>query len=758
MSEITVKDCMVTHRGISRRDFLASGGALVVSFALPGCATPSGATLLAVPGKAWPAAIDASLVDSWIRIAADGSVTASVGKIEAGMGVGTAFAQIVAEELDVPLDRVTIVMGDTATTPDQRGTGSSNGVVQGGGALRNAAAEGRAALVALAANRLQVAAADLVVSEGVVHVASDPAKRVTYGELVGGKSLGVKVGEKPALKDPRSYRVVGKPVARFDIPPKVTGSYPYVGDLRVTGMLHGRVVRPPEAGATLVSLDESQRLPGLVRIVRRGDFVGVVCEREEQAVAAARRLQVQWSRPQPMYWPSYDALYAALRSEKPKVSREEKASGDVAAAIAAASKVVTARYEYPFQSHASMGPACAVADVRDGGALVWFGGQKPYPLRGALAELLALPRERVRVMWMPGPGSYGMNDADDCAADCALLAQAVGRPVRLQYARADGTGWDPKGPPIAFSMRSALDEAGAVTAWDYEARGFSGRIRPSGTDVAGDTLAGQLIGGMKAKSTDLHQFPEESYAFSARRMASHIVPWEKSLGTPLRTAHLRDPDGMATCFASESFVDEVAYAAGLDPVEFRLRYLAEARDRAVVTAAAEKAGWRPHAAPRAPRGRHVQGQGIAYAPRNGTVVAVVAEVTVDRDTGRYRVTRFTCAHDCGFVVNPLSLRGTIEANLMQGMSRAMHEAVRFDPTRVLSTDWLTYPIVDMMEVPDTVDIVILGNEPKAKSRGAGEPSTRPVAAAIANALHDALGVRLRRVPLTAESVLASLRA
>ena len=289
-------------------------------------------------------------------------------------------------------------------------------------------------------------------------------------------------------------------------------AYPYVGDFRVPGMLHGRVVRPPEAGAKVLTLDESQRLPGLVRIVRRGDFVGVVCEREEQAIEAARRLQVEWSRPPPLYWAGYDALYEALRSDKPKVSREQKARGDVAAALSAAARVVSARYEYPFQSHASMGPACAVADVRDGGALVWFGGQKPYPLRGALAELLALPRERVRVMWMPGPGSYGMNDADDCAADCALLAQAAGRPVRLQYARADGTGWDPKGPPIAFAMRSALDATGAVAAWDYEARGFSGRIRPSGSDVAGDTLAGQLM-GLKAKSTDLHQFPDESYAF-----------------------------------------------------------------------------------------------------------------------------------------------------------------------------------------------------------------------------------------------------
>ena len=753
-------DLVVTHRGVSRRDFLRSGGVLVVSFALPGCVSaPRGAAApLPVAGSAWPATLDAAALDSWLAIAADGSVTAAVGKIEAGMGIGTAFAQIVAEELDVPLERVTIVMGDTATTPDQRGTGSSNGIMAGGAALRRAGAEGRAALLALAAQTLGAPVEALQVRDGVVFVKDDPAKRVTYGELVGGKRFDVKVSDKPRTKDPRDYRLVGQPVPRLDIPPKVRGEYRYVADLVVPGMLHGRVIRPPEAGARLLRVNEAQALPGLVKVVRQGDFLGVVCEREEQAIEAARRLEAEWSRPAPMYWGDYDALYEHLRAAKPKATVEDKENrGDAVAALAAAARIVEARYEYPFQSHASMGPACAVADVRDGGAVVWSGGQKPYPLRGALAELLRVPREKVRVIWMPGPGSYGMNDADDCAADCVLLAQAVGRPVRLQYSRADGTGWDPKGPPIAFHLRAGLDASGAVSAWDCEARGFSGRVRPSGTDVAGDSLAGQLM-GMKAKSTDLPQFPEESYGFAHKRKVSHLVPWVHSLGTPLRTAHLRDPDGMATCFASESFVDEVAYASGVDPVEFRLRHLREPGEAAVVKAAAEKAGWQPHAAPRAPAGRIVRGQGLAYAPRHGSLVAVVAEVEVDRETGAFRVRRFTVAHDCGFVINPLNLRGTIEANLMQAMSRAKHEAVRFDPTHVRSVDWVTYPIADITEAPDAVDIVLLNNTPRAKPHGAGEPTTRPVAAAIANALHDALGVRVRRVPFTPEAVLSALRA
>jgi CO/xanthine dehydrogenase Mo-binding subunit len=753
-------DLVVTARGVTRRDFLKGGGALVVTFALPGCAdVATGATPLAAPGVAWPAVIDPTALDSWLAIAADGSVTASVGKIEAGMGIGTSFAQIVAEELDVPLARVTIVMGDTATTVDQRGTGSSNGVMTGGAALRKAGAQGRATLVALASERLGVPTTDLAVRDGVVFAKGDPARRVTYGELIGGQRFEVKVAEKPAVKDPKDYRIVGEPVPRLDIPAKVEATYRYVGDLRVPGMLHGRVIRPPQAHARLASVDLAQRLPGLASVVRRGDFLGVVCEREEQAIAAARSLKVEWSTPAPIFWDSYDALYEHLRTGKPKVTKSEAAHGDVEAALAAAAKRVEASYEFPFQSHASMGPACAVADVREAGAVVWCGGQKPYPLRGALAELLGLPKEKVRVVWMPGPGSYGMNDADDCAADAALLSAAVGRPVRLQYMRADGTAWDPKGPPAVFRMRAGLDAAGRVSAWDCEARGFSGQLRPSGTDVPGDTLAAQLIGGFRPKSGDEHKFPEESYAFGAKRKVSHLLAWEQSLGTGLRTAHLRDPDGPQCCFASESFVDEVAYAAGLDPVELRLACLEDAREKAAVRAAAEAAGWIAHAKPRRKReGSMLVGQGIAYAPRHGTVVAMVAEVAVDPSNGRYRVRRFTVAHDCGFVVNPLALHGTIEANVIQAMSRTMHEAVRFDATRVRSVDWVTYPIVDMTEVPDAIDVVILGNQPGAKIYGAGEPSSRPVPAAIANALHDAIGRPVRRVPLTPEAVLEALRA
>lgn len=737
----------------SRREFLGNTGALVVSFALP------------IPGNAqtgataWPTTIPPEMLDSWLAVRSDGSVLASIGKVEVGMGIGTSFAQIIAEELDVPLQRVALHMGDTATTVDQRGTGSSNGIITGGPVMKTAGAQARQALVAMAAQRLNVPPEQLTVNDGVVSVVSDPTRAVTYGELIGGKHFDLQVSDKVKFKPASQYKIVGKPVARMDIPAKMVGAYAYMVDHKLPGMLHGRVIRPPEAGAHLLGVAANQSFPGLVKVVTRGDFVAVVCQREEQAVRVARDLRVNWSKPAPMFAGSYDELYQSLRSATPKISKVVMNTGDTQAALGAAAKRVDVQYEFPFQSHSSMGPGCSVADVRPDGATVWMGGQKPYGLRNAIAKLLNLKSEQVRITWLPGPGSYGMNDSDDVAIDAALLSHAVGRPVRVQYSRADGTEWDPKAPPITMHMRGGLDASGKMVAYDMEARGYSGRVRSSGTDVPGDSLSGQLIGGMPAGGTDEFQHSEENYQFPNKRKVSHLVPWEKSLATGLRTSHLRDPDGPATCFASESFIDEMAFAAGQDPVEFRLAHLNETRDREVIKAAAQRAGWDTRPAPKpAQKGPVVTGRGIAYSPRSGTMVAIVAEVEVNLDTGRFRVTRFVVAHDCGFVINPKSLAGTIEANLIHAMSRAMHEEVRFTPSRVTSVDWASYPIVDMTEVPDVVDIVIVNNRPQAKSLGAGEPTTRPVLAVIANALFDATGVRIRRVPFTATSLLAAFRA
>lgn len=738
---------------LSRRGFLGAAGVLVVSWALP---LPAAATNTAA--ASFPLTIAPDMLDSWLAVLPDGSVIASVGKIEAGMGIGTSFAQIIAEELDVPLAKVQVRMGDTATTVDQRGTGSSNGIITAGPILRKAGAEARHALIGMAAQRLGAPADQLVAADGVVSVIGAPERRVSYGELIGGQRFELQLSGKVETKMPAQYKLVGKPVQRIDIPAKVVGAYPYLVDHSVPGMLHGRVIRPPEAGAHLLAVAPGQKFTGLVKIVSDGDFVGVVCRREEQAVAAARKLKLTWSRPEPMFSASYDALYETLRTSAPKASKRELNEGDVDAALAGAARVVEARYDYPFQSHACMGPACAVADVRADGATVWMGGQKPYGLRKAVAALLGQSAEKVRVVWVAGPGSYGMNDADDAAIDAVLLSRAVGKPVRLQYSRADGIAWDPKGPPVTTRMRGAIDGAGKVLAYDLEARGYSGRIRPSGTDAPGDALSVQLIGGATAKSTDLFQYSDENYRFANKRKTSHLVAWEQSLPTGLRTAHLRDPDGMAMCFASECFIDELAHAAGRDPVEFRLAHLAEGRDRGVIAAAAQRAGWQPRPAPAGKRAGVVRGRGIAYAPRAGTMVALVAEVEVNMNSGKLRVTRFVVAHDCGFVVNPMSLAGTIEANLIQAMSRAMYEQVEFTSTRVTSVDWATYPVAEMADTPDSIDIEIVNNRPDAKSLGAGEPSTRPVAAAIANALFDATGVRIRRVPLTPAALRAAFRA
>jgi nicotinate dehydrogenase subunit B len=745
----------IKSEGLDRRAFLAGGAGLLVSLALPvGAQSEDSATTV---GDGLPR----ERLDHWLAIDTQGRVTASVGKIDAGLGVPTAFAQIVADELDVDFAQVHIRMGDTATTVDQRGTGSSNGITDGGAALRTAAAQARGFLLARAAERLGVPLAQLQVRDGVVRVMGEDSRRVAYGDLLAGGRFELALDAKVQLKPVAAYRWVGQPVPRSDIPPKVTAQFEYLVDFKLPGMVHARVLRPPTAGANFIAVDALPKLAGFIQLVQQGNFVAVVCEREEQAVRAAQLLKLTWSAPTLTFARDHDALYDTLRQAPAKgPTKVDRSNGDVDAALALAARRIEAHYEYPFQSHACMGPACALAHITPEQVTVWMGGQKPYPLRPTVAEMLGRPKSQVRVIWLPGPGSYGMNDADDAAVDAVMVAREVGRPVRLQYSREDATAWDAKGPPGVFRLRGGLDAAGKVTSFDYFSRGYSGRTRPSGTSRFGDSLAAQLVGGHQTGSQDLFQVSAESYRFDNKRVAAELLEWKQSLATGLRTAHLRDPDGMATCFASESFIDELALAAGQDPVAFRLQHLAEPRHAAVVKAAAEKAGWQPRV------GAHpdsitaaavMRGRGIAYAPRNGAVVAIVAEVEVQRATGQWRATRFVVAHDCGLVINPRSLEGVIESNILMSLSRSRHEEVRFDSQRVRSVDWLSYPILDMTEVPDSIELVMVGNQ-GSRSHGAGEPSTRPVAAALANALFDATGRRLRRVPFTPERLRAALQA
>ena len=746
---------------IDRRSLFKGAGALVVSIGTPcGVATAEIGSTIKPP-------LSPDRLDSWLAVKADGDVVAYFGKMDMGQGVDVAIAQIVAEELDVPFDRVNVVMGDTAWTVNQGGASGSTGIQKGGIPLRNAAAEARRVLVELASQRLGVPVDRLDVSDGAVVVTLDPARKLSYGELIGGRyfdlpmSWNGKIGNdlvaegqaKP--KPPNAYKIVGQSPPRFDVPAKVFGKLDYVTDIKVPGMLHGRMIRPPVAGALPVTIDDGSvhDLPG-VRVIRDKGFIGIVAEREWDAVQAAERLRVSWSEAAPPF-PEMAALYDHIRQAAVVKREVPVATGEIDPAFGGAARVVEAEYEWPFQSHASMGPACAVVDARADGATLWTGSQKPHFARDGVARALGLPQDKVHGIWVPGPGSYGRNDAGDAGIDAALLSKAVGRPVRVQGMRYEGHGWDPKGPASIHRARAALDKDGAVIGYVFESKGFSRIDIDTNESDPSYSLAGQLM-GLPLKSLQGFGVPTESYGFASKRLAWETIAPLLDRASPLRTAHLRDPVGPQIQFASESFIDEIAAAIGADPVAFRLRYLKAPRDIAVVKAAAERAQWDPRPSPRPNRsGDSLTGRGIAYAQRSGAVVAIVAEVEIDRRTGKVWARKFTVAHDCGLIINPEGLRRCIEGNVVQGTSRAVAEEVAFDRAKVTSTDWLSYPILDITEAPEAVDIVLI-NHPELPPAGAGESSIRPVAAALANAVFDATGVRLRRAPLTPERLKPAL--
>src|SRR5205809_4502824 len=449
-----------------------------------------------------------------------------------------------------------------------------------------------------------------------------------------------------------------------------------------------------------------------------------------------------------------ETLHQHIRNAKGIGSETPIKKGDVETALKSAHRVIEAEYEWPFQSHASMGPACAIADVRADGATVWTGSQKPHYVQTGTAKLVGLPPSSVRVTWIPGPGSYGRNDAGDAAHDAALLSKLTGKPVRVQYMRHDGTAWDPKGPAAVFRARAGVDAQGNVIAYDFFGKGFTRQdVDPREGDPK-ETLAGQLT-GYAPKPTIVFQVPAEAYDFANKGCGWGCIAPLLERASPLRTAHLRDPLGAETHFASESFIDEIAHAAGADPVAFRLKYLKDPRHITVIRAAADKAGWTGRANPKRGKGNVMTGRGFSYTERGGTVVAVVADVEVDRRSGRVWARKFTVAHDCGLIINPKGTELTIEGNVIQALSRTLFEEVRFDREQVLSVDWASYPILEMQDAPERIDIVLV-NRPDLPASGAGEPSTRTVPAAIANAIFDATGVRFRRLPLTPERVKAAL--
>jgi nicotinate dehydrogenase subunit B len=712
-------------------------------------------------------------LDAWLRIEKDGVVRVFTGKVEIGMGVETGFAQIVAEELDVSPENVRFVMGDTSMTTDQGGVGGSTSITLGAKPLRNVAATARLLLLQLASRRLGAPLEQLQVRDGIVSVQGNRAKRVSYGDLDGGADLNdaLKVfGRGFALnvegigkpKDPASYRVVGTSLPRVDIAPKILGRWQYVTDVRVPGMLHGRVIRPARAGAKVVSVDEEsvKAIGGYVKTVVAGDFVGVVAESEWAAVRAAEALKVLWTDTEPVF-PAQADLYNHMRNVTPKASRETFKKGDANAALASAARKLEAIYESPFQSHATMGPGCAVADVHlDGVTTVWSGGQKPHALQQGFADLLRVPPEKVRVIWVEDAGSYGRPGFEDAAADAVLLSRSVGKPVRVQWTREDMTAWGTKGPAVTCEFTAGLNPQGEVSAFQFTSRAFSGGEVMYLPSTAGNFLGAQLTGIPNTTGVDeFAQWGEEcvAYAFPNVHADAHVVPGFLAAASPLRTTHLRDPEGPATTFATESFIDEIAAATGVDPVEFRLKYVDDERLKVVLTRAAEKFGWERRPSPKKPAGASeiAIGQGVALGLRGETRVATVAEVEVNRGTGAVRVKRFVCVHDCGLVINPEALRGTIAANLVQSLSRSLKEEVMFDGTNVTSRDWNTYPIARASDIPDQVDIVLI-DHPEIAPSGAGEPASRPTAAAIGNAIFDATGARVRQSPLTPVRIKAAL--
>ena len=725
---------------LSRRDFIRSSGALVIGFSF------GGARLLEArehPAAA-SAAPSASQLDSWLAIGGDDSITVFCGKVELGTGVSTALRQIVAEELDAPFERITWIQGDSDRTVDQGSTVGSQSIKRGGAQLRQAAAEARAALLELAATRLGAPVASLAVRDGAISVIGSPSRKASFGALIGGKRFERTVSGKAPTKVPSDYSIVGKPIHRVELPAKMTGRHTYVHDVRVDGMLHARVVRPASIGARLLGVDDSalRGIPG-ARLVRKGNFLAVVADREEDAIRAARALQPTWSESAPL--PDMSALPETLMSI-PATERVVTDSGDVPAAIARARRTFEARYTWPFQMHASIGPSCGLADVKPDSATVWSSTQGSHTLKGAIAHLLGLQPEAVHVIWTEGSGCYGHNGSDDAAADAALISQLVGRPVRVQWMRADEHGWEPKGAAMVMHVRGGLDESGRVVGWDYAVWTPTHSSRPSAQSDA-NFLAAQLAGATPSNRGSLggERNARHTYAIPSTRVVAQLLQT-----APLRTSSLRGLGSPQNSFANESFMDELAFAAGVDPVEFRVRHLTDPRAIAVVEAAARLAKWESGVSHSrsANSGGIATGQGFGFVQYEGTEAYVAAAVDVDVDMSRHtvRVKRVCIAHDCGLIVNPDGLRNQIEGNAIQGISRTLLEAVAFDRSRVTSLDWRGYPILTFAEAPDSIEIELI-DHPELPSVGAGEASTSPMPGAIANAIFDATGVRLRAVPL-----------
>jgi len=761
--------------GFSRRSFLKGSGAIVVAFSSAGLA--DGLTDMFAQGFN---GTGSTQLDAWIAIGRDGIVTAYTGKCDFGQGLYTAQMQLVAEEVCVPLSRVRLIQCDTSVTPDQGTTSGqqSHPTNFNHTNLALAGATARQALIRLASDKIGAPASDLVARDGVVALKSDASRSLAYGDLIGGQRFNLQLDRAAARKHPREWTVLGTPVPRVDMRDMVTGQFEFVHNVKVAGMLHGRVVRPPEVGATVGSVDEGsiRDLPGVVKVVVKGNFVGVVAQKPWQAMQAAERLKVNWNRGTGLQ-PHAD-LYGTLRRQ-PARDTLLVDSGDVDANLKAATTVLRSTYLHPYQMHGSMGSSCAVADVQADKATIWSATQSAYPTRNTSAMLLGLKPESIRVIYVRGAGCYGINGADTVSYDAALLSQAVGKPVRVQLSRKDEMAWENYGNAFVIDQRVALDASGNISVWDYEAWSAARGGRP-GYNTPGNVVTGVLVGSnpapfaprtpAPAPDTPLNNGSNTAPSYIAGRVrdsanGAGVIRSERVLShrvlSPFFTGPLRAPERLQNTFAHECFMDEVATHVKADPVEYRLKHLSHARLSAAVRAAAKAANWERRPSPRPGRagGGKVTGRGMAcvcYEGDNG-YVAMVADVTVDQNTGQIQVTRLVVAQDCGPISNPDGMRNQIEGGALQGISRALGEEVTWDDTKITSVDWRSYHSLTLGIAPPAMEIVLL-NQTDEEACGSGETSITVVAPAIGNAVFDATGVRLRQVPFTPERVLAAIRA
>ncbi len=741
---------LIRSERLPRREFLKTGGALVIGFSLGD--TLFGQTAGSAVRGAAAGPPDAKLIDTWLSIHADNTASLYIGFAELGQGASTALLQIAAEELDLDMNQVKTVQLDTNITPNQGGTFSSASVARGGPQIRTAAAEARLALLQLASKKLETPVQRLTVSKGIVSVMGNTNRFVTYGELVGDKAFNLPFTGTAPLKPAAEYKVVGRLVQRKDIPEKVSGEYVYIQHVRVPGMMHGRVIRPRGqraygAGAKILSVDEAsiRNIPE-ARVVRHGDFIGVVAEREWDAIRAAQQLKVMWDTTPTL--PGNDGLYEQMRSAETQ-ERVVLERGDVAGALARAAHAVSQTCRGPYQAHAPFGPNCALADVTPESALIICSTQDVYGTRTSVARLLGMIAEKVRVQYCEGSGTYGHSCYDDVAQAAAILSQAAGKPVRLQFMRWDEHGWDNYGPAHVGEVRAAADANGKIVAYEYHGWQHNWSTVETSAQLALGTTPAEREGGAAQQVSPLNL--GSMYDVPNLRLVNHRVP---GLGY-LKGGWLRSPLDLSFSFASEQAIDQLAYLLGMDPLMFRQRNIKDARWLGVLDAVAQAAKWAPRRAASNPSNAKIAtGRGIGVGTHLASYGAAVAEIEINKETGRILAKHMYGAIDAGLAVNPANIENQICGQLVQTVSRMLKEEVTFNKTNVTSLDWNSYPILRFEECPTVTPIVV--QRLNERSTGAGEEVMAGAAAAIANAFFDATGVRMHEYPLTPNRVLAAL--